>query len=101
MQKARKVPTGDGDILRYSAVKVKERKHPAEKPIELLKRLIDKSTLEGDVILDCFMGAGSTGVACKRLNRNFIGIELSKEYFNIAIERIREVEKIPPKSNEY
>lgn len=68
--------------------KNKEKLHPCIKPVELMERIIKVSTVEGNVVLDCFMGSGSTGVACKNLNRNFIGIELDEKYFNIAKERI-------------
>ena len=68
--------------------KNKEKLHPCIKPIELMERIIKVSTVEGNVVLDCFMGSGSTGVACKNLNRNFIGIELDENYFKIAKERI-------------
>ena len=63
-------------------------KHPTIKPLELVKQHIKHSTNEGDTVLDCFMGSGTTGVACKELNRNFIGIELDDEYFKIAKDRI-------------
>jgi site-specific DNA-methyltransferase (adenine-specific) len=63
-------------------------KHPTQKPIELLKRIILSSTNENDLILDPFMGSGTTGVACINNNRNFIGIELDKNYYNIATKRI-------------
>lgn len=62
--------------------------HPTEKPIELMKLYINNSSNENDIVLDPFMGSGTTGVACKQLNRNFIGIELDETYFNIAKERI-------------
>lgn len=62
--------------------------HPSEKPIELMEILIENSTNENEIVLDPFMGGGSTGIACKNLNRNFIGIELDEEYFKIAEERI-------------
>ncbi len=64
--------------------------HPTQKPIDLMKRLIKICTQENDIILDAFMGSGSTGVACINTNRKFIGIEIDKEYFNIACKRIRE-----------
>lgn len=64
--------------------------HLTPKPIELLKKYILLSSNENDTILDCFMGSGSTGVACVRTNRNFIGIELDENYFNIAKKRIDE-----------
>lgn len=62
--------------------------HPTQKPIKLMERCVEMITNEGDTVLDFCMGSGSTGVACKNLNRNFIGIELNKEYFNIAEKRI-------------
>lgn len=67
---------------------VKNKLHPTEKPVELMKILVGNSSQVWDKVLDPFMGAGSTGVACKELNRDFIGIELDEKYFNIAKERI-------------
>ncbi len=63
-------------------------KHPTEKPINLLDRIIQLGSNEGDSVLDPFMGSGTTGVAAKMLNRKFYGIEIDKEYFNIAEKRI-------------
>ena len=65
--------------------------HPTQKPIALLEYLIKTYTNENETVLDNTMGSGSTGVAAKKLNRNFIGIELDKGYFNIAKKRIEEV----------
>lgn len=62
--------------------------HPTIKPLELTKRHILHSTQPGDVVLDCFMGSGTTGVACKELGREFIGIEIDENYYNIAVNRI-------------
>ena len=62
--------------------------HPTQKPVDLLEYLIKTYTNEGDLVLDNCMGSGSTGVACKNTNRNFIGIELDKNYFEIAKSRI-------------
>lgn len=62
--------------------------HPTQKPIKLMERIISLFTNEGDTILDFCMGSGSTGVACKNLNRNFIGIEKDLNYFNISKERL-------------
>ena len=67
--------------------------HPTQKPVELLEYLIKTYTNENETVLDNCMGSGSTGVACINTNRNFIGIELSQEYFNIAKERINELKK--------
>lgn len=66
----------------------KDKLHPTEKPIELLEQYIKNSSLEKDWVLDPFMGSGSTGVACLNTNRNFIGFELDKKYFEIAKERL-------------
>lgn len=64
------------------------KKHPTEKPVELMKILIENSSNINDVVLDPFMGSGSTGIACKNTNRKFIGIELDEKYFEIAKHRI-------------
>jgi DNA modification methylase len=61
--------------------------HPATKPISLLRRLV-LMTNDNDIILDPFMGSGTTGVACKELNRSFVGMEISEEYYGIAKRRI-------------
>lgn len=70
-----------------------KRYHPTQKPSELVEILINNYSAEGDTILDCFMGSGTTGIACVKTNRNFIGIELDKQYFEIAERRIKELEK--------
>ncbi len=62
--------------------------HPTQKPVALMEYLIKTYTNEGETVLDFTMGSGTTGVACKNLNRNFIGIELDKEYYEIAKQRI-------------
>lgn len=63
--------------------------HPTQKPVELMEYLIKTYTNEGETVLDNCMGSGTTGVACKNLNRNFIGIELDEKYFDIAQKRIK------------
>jgi len=65
--------------------------HPTQKPVELLEYLVKTYTLEHETILDFTMGSGSTGVACKNLDRKFIGIEKDDKYFEIAKQRINEV----------
>ena len=65
--------------------------HPTQKPVALFEYLIKTYTNEGDLVLDNCMGSGTTGVACKNLNRNFIGIEKDPEYFKIAEKRINEI----------
>ena len=86
---AERIPTGDGDVIRLRGVLQKDRHHPAEKPVELLERLVKKT---GATILDPFMGSGTTGVACVQTGRNFIGIEIDPEYFAIAEKRIKEAQ---------
>lgn len=72
----------------------KENYHPTQKPVSLLEWLIKTYTNEGDLVLDNCMGSGSTGVACVNTNRNFIGMELTEQFFDIANERIEKaVEK--------
>lgn len=65
------------------------RHHPTQKPISLLEYLIKTYSNEGETVLDNCMGSGSTGVACVNTNRNFVGIELNEDYFNIAQDRIQ------------
>jgi site-specific DNA-methyltransferase (adenine-specific) len=64
------------------------RFHPTQKPVTLMEYLVKTYTNEGDTVLDNCMGSGTTGVACKNLNRNFIGIEKNETYFEIARKRI-------------
>ena len=75
-------------ILTFDKVR-KGSVHPTQKPVALFEYLIKTYTNEGETVLDNCMGSGTTGVACKNLNRDFIGIELEPEYFQIATERIR------------
>ena len=77
----------DTDTLYYNRVVGNMQLHQNQKPVDLCKYLINKSSNENDTVLDCFMGSGSTGVACLQTNRNFIGIELEEKYYNIAKKR--------------
>jgi DNA modification methylase len=72
--------------------KEKRRYHPTQKPVGLIKKLLEIYSKEGDLIFDPFLGSGTTAVACLELNRHFIGIELSSEYCEIAKKRIREIQ---------
>lgn len=76
-------------ILKFSSVQ--KTVHPTQKPVPLLEYLIKTYTLENETVLDFTMGSGSTGVACKNLNRKFIGIEKDEKYFEIAKERVNSV----------
>lgn len=85
---------GTPDILKIPIKKLKDKDnknlHDTEKPVELMKILIENSSNPGEIVLDPFMGIGTTGVACKELGRDFIGIEIDKKYYDIAKERIGE-----------
>lgn len=79
------------NLLVFSNANQKNKKHPTQKPVKLLEYLIKTYTNKSMLVLDNTMGSGSTGVACRNLNRNFIGIELDEEYFKIAEDRVGEV----------
>ena len=87
---------GTSDILSVPNKKLKDTNgknlHDTEKPVDLMKILIENSSVENELVLDPFMGIGSTGVACVNTNRSFIGIELDKKYFEIAKERIEKAQ---------
>lgn len=78
-------------VLRFPKDTQKCKLHPTQKPVALLEWLIKTYSNEEDVILDNCMGSGSTGIACMRTNRKFIGIELDENYYNTAKKRIEEV----------
>lgn len=86
----------ESDIMNISDMievpSLKNIHHPTEKPVRLMERLITLVSDEGDVILDSFMGSGSTGVACLNTKRLFIGMELDDTFFNIACQRIKKAE---------
>lgn len=82
------VTTGDGDILRCRAVAIDEREHPAQKPMELLGKLIRKSTQSGAVVLDPFSGSGATLLAAIRYGRKAIGIERDEAYCELVARRL-------------
>lgn len=74
-------------LYSYSNVAAQKRSHQTEKPVELMKDLL-QIVPEGARVLDIFMGSGSTGVACVATGREFVGVELSQYYYNVAKERI-------------
>ena len=84
------LPSNHLHITQKSNQHTVQSKHSAVYPVELCDFFIKAFSNENDTILDPFMGSGTTGVACKNLNRNFIGIELDPEYFKIAEKRINE-----------
>ena len=80
-------------VKRFPTTNTKNRLHPTQKPIDLLTELVELHSVEHSIVFDCFMGSGTTGVACMNTNRKFIGIELDKNYFDIAKKRIEEASK--------
>lgn len=76
------------DIQMVKNVSKEKTAHPCPVPVALMERIILMTTNDGDTVMDPFMGSGTTGVACKNLGRNFVGIELNKDYFEIAKQRI-------------
>lgn len=83
---------GTPDILKIPVKKLKDingkNLHDTEKPVELMEILIENSSQENEIVLDPFMGIGGVGVACKNLNRKFIGVEIDNRYYEIAKDRI-------------
>lgn len=77
------------DVWTFNIITPKESTgHPTQKPIELIRRIVNTSSREGSIVLDPFVGSGSTVVACSQLGRRFIGFEISKEYCDIAEKRL-------------
>ncbi|MDN5612405.1 MAG: site-specific DNA-methyltransferase, partial [Staphylococcus equorum] len=76
------------DVWEFDRVSGKKQLHQNQKPLDLIKQCIEKHSDDGDLVFDGFVGSGTTAIACKELNRNYIGFELDKDYYDIAIERI-------------
>jgi site-specific DNA-methyltransferase (adenine-specific) len=84
-----------GSVLRVARIGARGvKRHPTEKPVPLMRQLIESSTVLGDTVLDPFAGSGSTGVAAVLEGRKFIGVELDATYAATAVERIRAAEKV-------
>ena len=83
---------GTADILNVPNKKTKDENgknlHDTEKPVELMKILVENSSQVGELVLDPFVGIGATAIACKELDRQYIGVELDEHYYNIAVNRI-------------
>ena len=77
------------NIIDIPNIKAGTKLHPTQKPVELMKILIENSSNERDVVCDMFMGSGSTGVACIESNRKFIGCEIDLDFYTIAEDRIK------------
>ncbi len=88
LQKGRRNINGkrDSNVLEFK--KTNNKLHPTQKPVDMLEFMISKFSDRGDIVLDPFMGSGSTAIACINTSRSFIGIEIDKDYFSIAKERV-------------
>lgn len=82
----------DNGIYKHPIYHDKNRFHPTQKPIKLIEELIEKHSNKGDVVLDCFSGSGTTAIACINTYRNFVGCEISREYFEKSVERISSID---------
>ena len=87
----RNFPTSIIDIKYINGCNKKYKKHPTTKPVEVLEFLLHHYTEENDLVLDMTAGSGSTAVACKKMNRNFVGSEISKVWFDVAQQRINDI----------
>lgn len=86
----------DAKTVFYLPINSKDKKkwiHPTIKPLSIIRTLIRNSSKEGDLVLDCFLGSGTTAVASILEKRNYIGIELNKKYYDISIQRINEIKE--------
>lgn len=86
----------DSAVLRFNALSPPPSGHVAEKPVPLMRYLVEKLTQPGDTVLDPCMGSGTTGVACALTGRRFIGFELDRNYYEIALKRIAAVTEEGP-----
>ena len=77
----------------HTFCRIPKKLHPTEKPVDLIKELIYNSSNENDIVLDCFMGSGTTAVSCIKEKRNYIGFEINKEFYNTCLKRIKEVKE--------
>lgn len=83
----------DKGVYEYPICHDRNRFHPTQKPVELIKDLILKHSNEGDTVLDCFSGSGTTAVAAVMTNRSFVGCEISKEYHTKSIQRLKDLDR--------
>jgi len=77
------------DVIEYEIVSQRKDKHPCEKPLNMMEDLVKSISNKEDLVFDPFAGSGTTLVAAKNLNRQFIGIEKEKEYYDICLERLK------------
>lgn len=92
----RRFYAGERDVWRIKPINytnVKTKLHQVQKPVELIEKMITNSSEERDTVLDCFIGSGTTAIACLNLNRQFVGFEIDENYYEIANRRIEEAQK--------
>ena len=89
-----KVPTDVWEMNNHTMSAEYVGWHPTQKPLELLKRIIRAHTNYNDVVLDCFSGSGSTMIACKQINRRFMGCEISTDYYRRSLRRMKKLGKV-------
>ena len=77
-----------GNVI--SCSRIDGENHPTEKPVDLIRQLIEASTIKGEIVFDPFMGSGTTAIACMKTGREFVGVEINESFFEIACKRIRE-----------
>jgi DNA modification methylase len=90
------IPFDRGRTVFFSKKNIEDKKdfgHPTIKPLEIIKTLIENSSKKGDVVLDTFLGSGTTCVAAKELNRQYIGFELNPHFYKIALERLNGIDQ--------
>jgi len=92
MQDAVKINTSDGDIIKNRVVNLDDRLHPTQKPEELIEKIIRKH-ISSKIILDPFIGSGTTAVVCKKLGFSFIGFELDRDFYNVSLDRLNKMNK--------
>lgn len=80
-------------MFRYSVLTERDKIHPTQKPVKLFEWLLNKTTNEHDLVLDCFSGSGTTAVACHNLHRRFICIEKDPEYYRASCERLEQAQR--------
>lgn len=78
------------NVWQFNRIPADKLKHPTQKPKSIIRRLIECATTERDIVLDPFMGSGTTAVACKELNRRYLGYEINPEYFKVIDERLKQ-----------
>lgn len=78
------------NVIKMQHIQHDENTHPHQKGLYLIQKIIKHSSNEGDLVLDCFSGSGTTAIACERLNRQFVAIEKDESYYNLSVKRFQD-----------